>query len=533
MNDRRAWIALALTAALLVAAWRFLALVGFNDDHYVHLAGAQQIAFGEWPSRDFVDAGAPLMLLLSAVVFVLTPGTPLFGEAVLVGVMFGIGAAATVYAVKRLTGSWWLALLAVGLEILIFPRTYSYPKVVAYALAFVAMWRYVDRPTVARLAQIACVTVAALLLRYDHGVYLGFGSAVAVILTSPRLRDSLRPLGVYALIAAALLTPYVIYVQIYDGLARHLRRGAEASAIENSRGRHAPAFVFERGDLTVNAVPWLYYEFHLLPLATAGVLAVRWRRSRDRRELAMVASLLAVAVPGNMGLIRETLSARLPDVVVPAVLQLVWLLSCGRALRPVRVAVPVWAAAVLLIVCTGASAMVLGATKEQLDRAEVFAGLMRIGRQFQIRAAQLRSRFPLEQIPSRTAYALLPFFAYVDRCLRPADHILVPAFLPEVLVWARRPFAGGQITFQPGVLATEDDHRLVLQRLNAQRVPLTVMNPASDAIAAQFDGLATYLKTHFAEYVIVDVAGGEPIRIGFNAQLAVGRDRDSGWYCYR
>jgi len=51
---------------VLVAALRFLALSGFPDDHYVHLAGAQQMLYGEWPSRDFVDLGAPLSYAISA-----------------------------------------------------------------------------------------------------------------------------------------------------------------------------------------------------------------------------------------------------------------------------------------------------------------------------------------------------------------------------------------------------------------------------------------------------------------------------------
>jgi hypothetical protein len=47
-------------AVLFVAtgAIRYLSLTGFSNDHYQHLAGAQQMRFGEWPTRDFVDPGA-------------------------------------------------------------------------------------------------------------------------------------------------------------------------------------------------------------------------------------------------------------------------------------------------------------------------------------------------------------------------------------------------------------------------------------------------------------------------------------------
>jgi len=42
------------------ACLRFLALVGFTNDQYTTLAAAQQMLFGEWPTRDFLDFGAPL-----------------------------------------------------------------------------------------------------------------------------------------------------------------------------------------------------------------------------------------------------------------------------------------------------------------------------------------------------------------------------------------------------------------------------------------------------------------------------------------
>jgi hypothetical protein len=532
MRRRIVWATVAVTAGVIVGAWRFLALVGFGDDHYVHLAGAQQIMFGEWPSRDFVDAGAPLMYALSAVVLWLAPQVPLFGEAVLMALMFGLGAVLTVYAARPLTGSLVLAILAVALEIVIFPRTYSYPKVLTYAVGFLAMWRYVDRPSLTRMVQIAGVVVASFLLRYDHGIYIGFGGLVTVMVAARPASESLKKAAIYAVVVLALMTPYLAYVQYYDGLTRHLRRGMELSALENSRGRRAPEFMFD-GNLTSNALPWLYYEFHLLPLVSAVVVLARWRRSSDGRELAMIVPLIAVAVPMNVGLIRETVSARLPDAVVPAALQLAWLLSCIRDVRPAARRVVAWATAVVVVGFTGASVVVIGATKEQLDRAQAFDGLARVTKQFSDRASQLRARLPAEQMPSRTAHALLPFFAYADRCLTQSDHVLVPAFLPEVPVWARRPFAGGQVVFQAGALDGAEDHRQVMERLNRQRVPVVVLSSDADLVTAEFGELAGFIASHFPDMIPVSVAAESSIRVGFDPRMAVKRDAETGWWCYR
>src|SRR5687767_15231368 len=89
---------------VVVALFRYLSLSGFSNDHYVHLAGAQQMLFGEWPTRDFVDLGAPLTYALSAMPQGLF-GQGLLTEAVLTAVLFAIAAVLTLRAVVLLTGS--------------------------------------------------------------------------------------------------------------------------------------------------------------------------------------------------------------------------------------------------------------------------------------------------------------------------------------------------------------------------------------------------------------------------------------------
>ena len=143
---RRYW-PLALYAAVfaVTGAFRFLALKsGFVNDHFVYISGGRQMLFGEWPTRDWIDPGLPLMFAASAFaqrVF----GPTLFAEAMLVSMAFGVAAAGTVAGVRYLTGSMMLGLLAAVIEVAVFPRTYSYPKILAYASAFVAYGWYLRR----------------------------------------------------------------------------------------------------------------------------------------------------------------------------------------------------------------------------------------------------------------------------------------------------------------------------------------------------------------------------------------------------
>ena len=534
MRRRVSGAALAVLLALVVGAFRFLSIAGFSNDHYMHLAAGQQIAFGEWPSRDYVELGLPLMEGLSAIPFFLVPNAPLLGEAVLIAVMFGLAAAFTLFAAQRLTGSWWIAFLVVFLEVVIFPRTYSYPKVLAYALGFLAMWRYVEQPS--RVVELAVAVALAFGLRHDHGLYLGPGALLTVIVVSrpEGWRVVTRRTGAFVGIVLVFLAPYVIYTSIYDGLWRHIMRGVELLSIESSRGRRLPAFTLSPNLLAANAVPWLYFLFHLLPLVAVAIVWRRWRHGSDVRERAMVGPLIVVTVLVNAGLIRDTLSARLPDAVVPAALLLGWLMASAYRVRPSPRAAAAWLTCTMVAAITVASAASVGDTKSQLEKAEMLGGPVRLWQHVHSRVAEFRERLPLGQIPSRIAWQLLPFFDYAERCLAPTDHILIPGFAPEVSVWARRPFAGGQVWFQTGVLANEPDHRYVMNRLQEQRVPVAVLVlPTSNKIMASFDGLRRFIRGQFTTVTPLEGDGDAIAEIAFNPSLAIGHDRETGWPCYR
>jgi hypothetical protein len=533
MKRRVLWAAIAVLLAMSVGAFRFLSIAGFSNDHHMHLAAGQQIAFGEWPSRDYVELGLPLMEALSAIPFLLMPTAPLFGEAVLVATMFALAAVFTLFAARRLTGSWWIALLVVALEVVIFPRTYSYPKVLAYALGFLAMWRYVEQPK--RVVELAIVVALAFGLRHDHGIYLGVGALVTVALAAlpDGRRAVIRRAAIFLGIVLLFLAPYIIYTSVYDGFWRHIVRGIELQAVESARGRSIPAFTVGEEMLALNAVPWLFFLFHLLPIVAALIMWVRWRQRRDVREVAIIVPLILVAALVNAGLIRDTLSARLPDAVVPAALILGWMSAGASRLRPSPRAGVVWLTCAIVVVMTFASAASVSATKDELDKAEMLGSPARLWRHLGSRVAELHERFPEGQMPSRVVFHLLPFLAYVDRCLAPTDHILIPGFAPEVSVWARRPFAGGQVWFQPGVLTSEDDHRYVMGRLREQRVPVVILLPrTSERVIAQFPELARYMAD-FTDRIPISLGDGRDLVVAFNPQLAVGRDRETGWPCDR
>ena len=85
--------------------------------------------------------------------------------------------ALTMVAVRDLTGSRALALLAAVLEVAIYPRTYSYPKVLVPAVTLLLVANLGRAPRSLLLAALAVWTMIAAQLRHDLGAF----SALAVV----------------------------------------------------------------------------------------------------------------------------------------------------------------------------------------------------------------------------------------------------------------------------------------------------------------------------------------------------------------
>ena len=526
----------ALIFFVLVASLRFLSLTGFPDDHYVHLAGAQQMLHGEWPSRDFVDLGAPLTYATSAAAQAIF-GERQLTEALLMALAFGLGAVLTIRAGVALTGSVLLAMAAALIEVLVYPRTYGYPKIVLYAMAAVVLLWYASRPTRARLIGLAALSAIAALVRHDHGLYIGIASVVAVALSPvPSDRSSpstgLRARGVsVAMLAGAVLLfmlPYLIYLQTVDGIVAHLQRAAQFTALEVPRQR-----------LTLVGLPdygaWLLAAVWLAPLAALAVLVIPLLRQREGAWLTVrrVGPIVVLAIVGNAGLIRDRLDVRLPDAIVVPALLMVWLVSTVWRLPPRPLSLAARIAAIALLLVTMRYAWVMGSVTEQLDRANVLAGLDRVPERFVSLVRDMDRPWAGRLVPSAAAGELRPFFDYVPRCIPPDQRLLVAAWLPEIAVLSHRQFAGGQIWFMPGAMSTPADHALVLHRLERQRAPVAVIRvPSYLDLAKDFPELDAHIKGRYTEVGRWSLGGDDAVVLLMDMKQATGTDAQTGWPCF-
>jgi hypothetical protein len=232
MNARAAIGAPAI--ALLTIAFRYLSFTDFSNDHFVHLSVAQQIIMGAAPVRDFVERGLPLMPVISAVGQVAL-GEGLRSELWVIAIAYGAAAALTYLAALHASGSATVAALAALLAVAVYPVTYSYPKLLAPALGFAAACWYCAKPDRVRAVLLAASISVAFLLRHDLGVFLGVSVIAMMFAYYGVSRLTLVSAAQVSAIAVLIVTPYLVWVQVYEGLGTYVHQAIVFSEREAER----------------------------------------------------------------------------------------------------------------------------------------------------------------------------------------------------------------------------------------------------------------------------------------------------------
>lgn len=514
---------MAAAAAVGVAAlaFRTLAQGRLQNDHYMHLAWAQQILLGDLPGRDFVDPGMPLLYTLSALLQYARPGP--FTEVLLTSAMLSIAAALTYWLVRSLTGSWPLALAAVVVEVALRPRLYAYPKILVPALVLTAFLAYARRPAAPRLTMLAAATAIGCLLRYDLGAY-AFIAVLAGIAVMERA--SARALAThwlrYGLATAAMLAPYLLYVQYAEGIAENVRAG-----LEFTRGE-AHQFLFRWSRLPAlagtpllgddNAASWLFYAtYGTLGMSAALVLT----RLRHRYDAALAAAAAATAMLACYAavILRHPLVARVPDLAAVVAIVGAWCVHElvtrareARAARPWPSAMG-FAALAGAIVLTAGSVWQLGRVAESVERTRLRDGLPKVRERVEALAAA-GTAWPWQWYwPGGEPPAALQ---YLNTCTDARDRVLVTWFAPEYYFFARRGFAAGHALFTSSrAFATPRDRRKMIARLQRERVPIVLVNATSrPQFASWYPELHAYLQEHYAPVGRFTIRDGSIIEIG-------------------
>jgi hypothetical protein len=538
------WRVVIAAAGLLGATlgWRFMTFTGFTNDHYVHLALAQQTLLGDRPMRDFADSGWPLMYLLSAAVWRLA-GDTLVVEWGIAAAGFALGAALTVGVGYRLSGSVTIAVLVAILEVLIYPRTYSYPKVLVYAIASGGIVALAAQPSRRRIAAMAGVIAVAFLFRHDHGFFVGVASVVCLAMMSGAKgwRIFVRRTVGLAAATGALLLPWVAFIALNGGIIEYFEGGLEYARAEAGATALAAFPTLHLGSpfsTVANAEAWLFYLFWILTALCGVVLCVRVasRCERWHGEAAALAGLVTLAALVNSSFLRQSLQVRLPDAVVPAAVLGAWALGlCWSSRWNLRAVQRVFQLATVVVLTISTAAISRIADLPGLfDETDIGRGPARAGEHAREVSGLLRSRHRDNlSPPSRVSRALMPFLSYLDRCTLSSERLIVTGEFPEVLVIAGRRFAGDGMVFGSWYASVAHQDRTV-KRLEASP-PLFVIHAGDyEGFRGRFGQVDAFVNGAYHEVAEVPVEGTSSIRILADRNRISNRmDPETHLGCYR
>jgi len=125
---------------------------------------------------------------------------------------------------------------------------------------------------------------------------------------------------------------------------------------------------------------------------------------------------------------------------------------------------------------------------------------------------------------------------YVAECTSPTDYLFVGAYAPEIGVFARRRFAGGQSTVSLSFYTSDVDQRRTLARLRSQSVPIILADAREfeEGFASDYPLLAQHLVDEYREAgtIIVDNEPGFHVFVEAKRQPS-GVDAHLGLPCFR
>jgi len=524
MNSRLTLWGVPIAVGILAFAFRVLAASGLTNDHYMTLGWAQQVLFGEWPERDFVEPGMPLSYLLSAAVQYFWPGP--YSELLLTAGMLAAAAAVTVVVAKRLSGFWTIGVFAALLELAFFPRFYSFPKILTPAVAIFLLQSYARVPSRRHLMWLGAWTAVSALFRHDLGVYVACAVVVGLVVMHYGQRQALlRALTGVVAGGSMLFVPYAVYVQWAVGWPEHLRRGFEfsksdAHQIFSGLPRVADLAQWNRD----GTVAFLFFSTHAL--LVLALITLVWRRQQHSREergvAAAVATALAMFIPV---ILREPIDGRLADLAGVIALMLAWLLGEGlTAARESRRAGRVATARVLVVGVVLVAGLIarnvwiLTRVDEQIDNTGIYAGARGVNETWtDLRTAGMvwpwARAWPTHELPGAVPY--------LAACTAPTDAVLLTWPAPEYNFFARRRFAAGHVEFlPPSAFTTDSDQQQMRGWLDRQTVPVILTNQDRyEEFVRAYPEVASYLSSRYRSFAQFTIYDGSTIVLSSRSDL--------------
>jgi hypothetical protein len=261
------------------------------------------------------------------------------------------------------------------------------------------------------------------------------------------------------------------------------------------RLRVAPG-VFSRG----NARAWFYDVTLLTPVAGLLVLGwLAWQRKIDRTEasVVMMASLVCLIIVQTI--VRGAAESRLPDVTNPISVVGAWVIA--RCLKPQSGSewLPRLARRASMIAVALVSVWSVGTEANAMAAIET-SGILAGPAQVRDRMSTVTERLGTVPLSNwdRNAPGIPAVARYLFECTAPTDHVFVTWFAPQIVFYAERQFAGGQVFLLPGWYSSPADQLLTIERMRQQRVPVVLEEDEPD-YQVYFATVYEYVHQYYRE----------------------------------
>jgi len=542
----RHWLFVPCVIFVIAFLYRFNALGGalggFDGDHFIYYLGSRAVAHGERPLRDFADAG--VMGAWPALGYELPAiAQHIFGETFLAEAIYTVGLLALALAVTAATAGGLAGRMGAFVVTLatLFASTklYGYSKVLVFAVVAALFVRYVRQPSRARAMQLGVWSAIAFLFRHDYFIYLLGPITILILVGTPRWREALDRLAVYAATVAVLLIGPIYSVQHYVGLGSYLETARALVAQEANRTTFRwPQFAAVQSGLSSflteegNAIAFLYDLSVAIPIvALLALIGSPRAKGLDARQTrAVITSLAVLALLLDRFFLRNNLGARFGDLGAPVAILAAWLtwrFGAGSKSRLVA-----WTIAAIVLLPTMQALATTGSVWHELDTTGLSDSVKKVVRRVGTVTADLRALpatgAPADREPNAAEY--------VRVCTAPTDRVLVVADAPEILAIAGRPFAGGHPTFRPGFYTLESDQRQTLDRLGHESVPIVLLDEEgsySSHFVPQFRLIHEHVMSAYERVGELPAPAGPPVQVLTERGRASSRQyRDTGLPCF-
>ncbi len=275
-----------------------------------------------------------------------------------------------------------------------------------------------------------------------------------------------------------------------------------------------PGLIHER-----NALPWLYYVLHALPLAACARLAYRSLGSTrpgvpTRAEMAMVLSASVLLAISTQLLVRKPMEGRVLEVfgtasVLGAWLIADWLRGGRAATRTLRGNGPAmwsrvasgarWAVVGSVLSLSWLSVATLANFDTRLERSGILEGPAALSARLVETYEKLKPAPPVDAWSDDSPTGGRALARYVAACTQPDDRILVLSWTVQIYYYSGRLFGGAHAFIEEGYWSSPEHQERSLRRLRAQSVPVVLWPVGMDrAVTTDFHLIYDHLATRYA-----------------------------------